>query len=227
MKRLLIFKEKIKMVRQIKLLVVGTTLFTLSGCANMPEFMKDEEVQGGVIGLSTCATGVYYWTGGNKIATAIAGSACGVIGAIGGKLLKERRKEYASAENFYDGEIAKAHQFNEEKVAYKKQLTADIRALETETQKIVSLQKKGKASKKVLDEQKRAIANKQAEVKTALKKMKDEFEFQNALYAEIQKKDPKAPRLADLQKEVKILQVAITEVDKQQSQLANLDDDFV
>ena len=205
--------------------VVTTAAFVFSGCPSMPEWTKDETVQGGVLGVAACG-GAAALLGGKKEIIVGAAALCGTLAAIGGDMLKKRRKQYASDEAFYNEEIDNAQQFNAEKMRYKTQLVAEIDQLRTETEKLVSLQKQGRASQQALTTQKIALKKKQEEVKEVVKEMTDELAFQNALYAEIEKQDPTDSRLANLETEVKTLQQAIAEVEKQQSQLADLDDNL-
>ena len=204
---------------------VAATTFILSGCANMPdmpEWTKSEALQGGALGAVACGVGAALF-GGSKKEIAGAAAICGAIGAIGGKLLKDRREKYSSAEAMYAGEIEKAQLFNAEKELYKTQLVADISHIEAETQKLVSLQKRGKANQQALKNQRIVLKKKQEEVSKVVKNMKDELEFQKALHAEIKKEKPKDSRLANLEKEVNKLHQTIAEVEKQGSQLADLD----
>ncbi len=207
-------------IRNVSLIVATT--FILSGCANMPQ----ESLGLGALRAVACGLGVALF-GGNGSDIAKAAAICGTIEIIGEQLLKNRREKYASAEEFYNGEIKEVQLFNTEKEHYKTQLVAEVHQLKVETQKMLSLQKNGQTDQQALKNQKIVLQKKQEEVDKVAKNMKDELKFQQALHAKIKKEKPKDSRLANLEKEVNKLNQTIAEVEKQRSQLASLDDDLV
>ncbi|MDM8565335.1 hypothetical protein QUF74_06740 [Candidatus Halobeggiatoa sp. HSG11] len=215
------------MLKQFLLVIMTASLLS---CANMPnsagDLAQNEALQGGLLGGLLCG-GAAKLAGLNREQIVIATAGCAGIGAIVGQQLRERRKKYASDEEFFDGEIKVAQQFNSDQVIYKDRLVAEVSELKAENQMLVELQNKKGVSGTKLSKHRTAIKSKQQKVKTETRKMKEELKFQEALYTKLKDAKNSSSRLANLKKEVSKLKQAIVAVENQQSQLAELDDNLI
>ncbi|HHB93259.1 MAG TPA: hypothetical protein ENK59_08630 [Thioploca sp.] len=215
------------MLKIQQVLLIMMAVFLLS-CTEMPTSMGDlaqnEALQGGAVGGLLCG-GAAKLAGLNREQIVVATAGCAGIGAIVGQQMRDRRKKYASEEEFFDGEIKEAQQFNSDQITYKNKLIAEVKKLKIENKRLVALQKKAKVSAEVLAKHRTVIIDKQKAVKIETRKMQEELKFQEALYAKIKATD-NSSRLAKFQKEVKKLKEAIVVVENQQSQLAELDDNL-
>ncbi len=207
------------------LLVMMT--FLLLSCANnsIGDGANNEALQGGLLGGLLCG-GAAKIAGLNREQIVIATAGCAGIGAIVGQQLRNRRKQYASDEDFFDGEIKVAKSFNSTQAIYKNRLIAEVNDLKVENQELLALRQPTKASEKLLAKHKSKIQDKQQKAKIETRKMQEELKFQEALYAKL-KESNDSSRFARLQLEVDKLKETIAAVENQQSQLADLDDNLI
>lgn len=216
------------MLKMQQVLLVMMTAFLLS-CANTPDSMGDmaqnEALQGGLLGGLLCGSAAKL-AGLNRKQIVIATAGCAGIGAVVGQQLRDRRKQYASDEEFFDGEIKAVQNFNSNQTVYKNRLIAEVNNLKVENQELLSLQQITRDSEQRLAEHKATIQDKQKSAKLETRKMQEELKFQEALYIKL-KETNDSSRFARLQLEVDKLKETIAAVENQQTQLAELDDNLI
>jgi len=216
------------MLKMQQVLLVMMTAFLLS-CANTPDSMGDmaqnEALQGGLLGGLLCGSAAKL-AGLNRKQIVIATAGCAGIGAVVGQQLRDRRKQYASDEEFFDGEIKAVQNFNSNQTVYKNRLIAEVNNLKVENQELLTLQQITRDSEQRLAEHKATIQDKQKSAKLETRKMQEELKFQEALYIKL-KETNDSSRFARLQLEVDKLKETIAAVENQQTQLAELDDNLI
>ena len=143
--------------------------------------------------------------------------------AVGNEIAK-RKQEYASTEDFLDGEIARVDEFNRTARAYNSRLRQDIARLDQEAQQLRSQFTEGRIQRDRLDgkrnELQRQIATSQ-ELEVALA---EELQIQQTiLEQEAPGRAQNDPYITRLEREVQLLEANLATLRDGSEQLARID----
>lgn len=197
-------------------------------CTNMPTSINDlaqnEALQGGVLGGLLCG-GAAKIAGLNREQIVIATAGCAGIGAVIGKQLQDRRKKYASDEDFFEGEIRAVQKFNFEQTAYKNQLVTEMKDLKNDNRRLVKLKNKNRISSSKFATHNAELKSKREQAETETRKMQEELKFQDALYIKLKEANGTSS-LNRLQKEINELKTTIAAIEEQRNQLVELENNL-
>jgi hypothetical protein len=157
------------------------------------------------------------------------GAAIGaVIGAGAGYLvgdeIAKRKQEYASTEDFLDGEIGRTQEFNSTASAYNQKLGLEIAALEKESGELRARYDQGRVDQRALAATRDDLQRRMDENRDLEETLAQELEVQTAILAQERNgRDANDPYLARLENEIKLLQKNLDTLREGSTQLARID----
>lgn len=208
-------------MKSVKLTAAALLVGGLAGCANMDDQSRTKAEGAGVGALIGGVVG--YAIGGDRGAIIGAAAGAGLGYAVGNEVAK-RKKEYASTEDFLDGEIARTQEFNSTALAYNQKLGKEIAALEKESQTLRASYDKGSAKKSALTAKRNDLQKRIADSKKLEDTLAREHEIQTAILDEQRQTRPVGdPYVTRLEKEVQGLQDNLDKLREGSTQLARID----
>lgn len=207
----------------------------LSGCASTPSdntkptASSDETrtkaegaAMGALVGGLLGAAIGYDNRGQAVLIGAVLGAGTGYL--VGNEIAK-RKGEYASEEEFLDGEIASAREFNQTAEAYNASLEQDIERLDRETLALRDQYDADRISHDRLEQERELVAKKIESSSKVLKDLGEEQEIKVAIYEEQKEKRPSDDAyVVQLEEELRLLKENIETLNQHSQQLARIDD---
>lgn len=222
-------------IRTHVLLMTVVLVLSLSGCASTPSSntkpaaTSDETrtktegaamgaLVGGLLGLAVGHD--------NRGQAALIGAALGAgTGYLVGNEIAKRKKQYVTEEEFLDGEITSAREFNQTAEKYNASLEQDIDRLDRETLALKAQYDADRISYSRLDEERELIAKKIESSSNVLKDLREEQEIKGAIYEEQKEKRPSDDTyVVQLEQELNLLKENIDTLNQHSQQLARIDD---
>lgn len=169
------------------LLILGIAVSSLTGCTTLSDSTRTKTeatavgagggaVIGGIIGAFLGDAGL----------GALFGTAAGAaIGYGYGSHVAKRKAEYAETEDWLDACIVSLDEKNKETMHYNTQLDQNIKDMDATITNLTNLYKNKEIEKAVLDEEKKKVVAKLAEVKKKLKQAKFELKNQQKVLDEM------------------------------------------
>ena len=156
---------------------------------------------------------------------ALIGAAVGAgAGYLVGNEIAKRKQEYASTEDFLDGEIGRTQEFNSTAVAYNRKLGREIAALEKESGVLRARYDKGRVDQRALAAKRDDLQTRMAENIKLEETLAQELEVQSGILAQERGgRDANDPYLARLENEVEQLQKNLDTLREGSTQLALID----
>lgn len=157
------------------------------------------------------------------------GAAIGAgAGYVVGNEIAKRKKQYASEEDFLDAEIQTAREFNRTASEYNNHLREEIAYLDNHSQQLKFRYDQGNASYQELNNEKRQVQERLAEIKASHKDLEAEYNIKVAVYEEqAQKRHRNDKYLVQLQREIVNLKANLDGLQKHSVQLARIDERLV
>ena len=222
-------------IRTHVLLVTVVVGLSLSGCAstpsngNQPEPASDQtrtKAEGAAVGALVGGLLGVAFGGDHRAEAAFIGAALGAgTGYIVGNEIAKRKKEYATEEEFLDGEIASAREFNQTAEKYNLSLEQDIERLDRETLALKAQYDADLISRGRMEEERAQITSKIESSNKVLEDLRKEQEIKVAIYEEQQQKRPADDAyVTQLQQELELLKENIDALNQHSQQLARIDD---
>ena len=222
-------------VRTYAVLMTVVLGLGLSGCAStpsngkQPEPVSDEtrtKTEGAAVGALVGGLLGVAFGGDHRAEAAFIGAALGAgTGYIVGNEIAKRKKEYATEEEFLDGEIASAREFNQTAEKYNLSLEQDVERLDRETLALKAQYDADRISRDQMEEERAQIATKIDSSNKVLEDLRKEQEIKVAIYEEQQQKRPSDDAyVTQLEQELELLKENIDTLNQHSEQLARIDD---
>lgn len=180
--------------------------------------------EGAAVGAAAGAL-LGYLIGGDGGAAALGALAGAGAGALVGNVVAERKAAYANEEEFLDGEIAKARQFNTAARSYNQKLATRVAELDRTASTLLAQYKAGSASKQTLESRRSAVQSDLTKAKEMEETLTEEYRVQVAILKdqrdELGTDDPKVKAL---ETEVTELRRNINDLHQDTVQLAEIDE---
>ncbi|TVR98142.1 MAG: glycine zipper 2TM domain-containing protein [Wenzhouxiangellaceae bacterium] len=203
------------------LMVVVITAALISACASMPDDQRTRAegtaagaVLGGLLGALI---------DGERGALIGAAVGAGAGYAVGNEVAK-RKAEYASTEDYLDGEAERVAEFNATTGQYNQRLAQQIKALEQEAEYLRTQIDAGTADEAVLQAQRATLREELDSAERLEAALAQELEVQNAILAEEREnRADEDPYIQRLESEVAELQNNLETLRTGSTQLARID----
>lgn len=193
-----------------------------SGCETLPD-QNRTQAEGAAVGA--VLGGLLGYAIGDSEGAAIGAALGAGAGYLVGDEIAKRKQQYASAEDFLDGEIQRTAEFNRTARQYNAQLRKDIVALDKESRTLQSRYQSGKASRADLAKKKQQLESKIAKHQQLEATLAKEQDINSAILAEErQNRGANDSYVKRLQKENNELQAQIETLRNDSVQLAAIDD---
>jgi len=219
-------------MRVLSLSAAGLAVaITLGGCqttTNQGTDISGDQTrtvtEGAAVGAGVGAL-VGYLIAGDAGAAALGALAGAGAGALIGNVVAERKAAYANEEEFLEGEIAKAQEFNTAARAYNRKLSQRVAALDRTASVLLAQHKAGTAEKETLEARRQTVKADLAKARQMEKALNAEYKVQVAVL-EDQKEEKGAddPQVKALETEVRELRRNINELHQDTVQLAEIDE---
>ncbi len=213
-------------MNEIKTLALVSALtVALGGCATN-EPMDDQtrtKVEGSAIGaLVGAAIGAAIdGRQGALVGAAIGGGA----GFLIGNEIAKRKAQYASEEDFLDGEIQYVAEYNRNAADYNAKLAAEVKRLEKTANRLAARYKQGKADKAALIAQRDEVRKQLEKSRQMLADLEQEYKLNQQVLEEQRKRAGAAdPDVKRLEREVAELKRNIEKLQRSTEQLARIDE---
>ena len=209
------------MFKHTRVIAAISLVTVLGGCANMND-TQVTQAQGAGAGAVLGAL-IGYAVGDEK--GALIGAAIGAgAGYVVGNEIAQRKQQYASTEDFLNGEIQRTAEFNRTARAYNNKTRSEISSLRRESERLQSRYAKGKADRSSLVAKRTELQTKLNQSKQLEATLQKEFDINQTILAEErQKRGEKDWYVQSLDKEVKALQRNIETLRQDSVQLAQID----
>lgn len=221
------------------LLPVVVLMLLLPACATSPEGEQSSDppvtdeartkAEGAAVGGVLGGLLGYVFGGKSKAKSVAVGAAIGAgVGYVVADEIAKRKKKYATEEQFLDGELQHATEFNATAREYNQQLKEEIAALEAQSLQLAAQYDAGKASRSELEEQKAGIQGKIEQSQRFYAELDKEYQIKLAIYEEEdQKRDPDDEYLLSLLDEISELKANLDELHTHSVQLASIDERLI
>jgi len=156
---------------------------------------------------------------------AAVGAALGAgAGFLVGNEIAKRKAQYASTEDYLNGEAARVAEFNATTRQYNARLEREISTLSTETEQLRARHAAGSAQRAQLDAQRTTVRAEIDRAKQLEQNLAREYEVQSAILAEERRNKPaNDPSILRLEREIAELQRNLETLRTSSSQLAQID----
>lgn len=203
------------------LIAAVISLGMISGCASMPD---DQRTRAEGAGAGAVIGGLLgYLIDGERGALIGAAVGAGAGYAVGNEIAK-RKAEYASTEDYLDGEADRVAEFNATTEQYNRRLAAQIAELELEAEQLRAQIDAGTADQTVLQARRTALREELKNAERLEASLVQELEIQNTILADERKDLPEDdPYIQRLEREVAELQRNLETLRTGSTQLAQID----
>jgi hypothetical protein len=166
-----------------------------------------------------------YLIGGDAGAAALGGLAGAGAGALLGNVVAERKAAYANEEEFLDGEIAKAREFNAAARSYNQKLSQRVADLDRTATTLMAQYRAGTANRATLETRRNAVRTDLAKAEDMQKTLEEEYKIQVAVLKD-QREEQGAddPQVKALETEIAELRRNINALHDESVQLAEIDE---
>ena len=202
------------------IVTTAVVVMLLGGCATTDEGRTKAEgagagaVIGGLLG---------YLVDGSRGAAVGAAIGAGAGFVVGNEIAK-RKQEYASTEDFLDGEIARVDEFNRTTTAYNASVRRDLVRLEHEAETLRAQYQAGGVRKEGLQAKRGELQQQLATSKKLEETLATELKVQEAILAEQRESRPaNDPYIVRLEREVRALEANLDTLREGSTQLARID----
>lgn len=203
------------------LIAAVISLGMISGCASMPD---DQRTRAEGAGAGAVIGGLLgYLIDGERGALIGAAVGAGAGYAVGNEIAK-RKAEYASTEDYLDGEADRVAEFNATTEQYNRRLAAQIAELELEADQLRAQIDAGTADQALLQARRTALQEELENAERLEAALVQELEIQNTILADERKDLPEDdPYIQRLEREVAELQRNLETLRTGSTQLAQID----
>jgi len=217
--------------------IASAIVVSLSGCASSPS--KDEgsgstttadetrtKQEGALVGAIVGGLLGTAISSGNRGKGALIGAVVGAgAGYVVGNEVAKRKRQYASEEDFLDGEIASAQELNETARQYNASLQEDIERLDGETRSLSAEYDAGRVAYGRLESERQSVQKRIETTDSVLQDLTKEHEIKVAIYEEqYKKRGADDAQVAQLEQEIGQLKENIDELNQHSQQLASIDE---
>lgn len=180
--------------------------------------------EGAAVGAAAGAL-LGYLIGGDAGAAAIGGLAGAGAGALLGNVVAERKAAYANEEEFLDGEISRAREFNQAARTYNQKLSQRVADLDRTANTLMAQVRAGTANNATLQSRRNAVRADLAKAEDMQKTLEEEYKIQMAVLKD-QREEQGAgdPKVKALEAEVAQLRQNINTLHQETVQLAEIDE---
>lgn len=214
-------------MRKLFMALLCLVLVTAPGCANIQNDATRTTTEGALTGMAVGAGlgalvgGLVTGSDGAIIGAAIGGALGGLAGTAVGKHIADKKKDYASREEWLDACITQARDVNEKTVAYNKQLKTEIADLDKQSTKLAADFKRKKVTTDTLVAENNAVQERKAQVDTTIAQLEDEVVNQKKVVADA--RSGQNSREADIiEKEIVRMEKQIALLRKDAEKLASI-----
>lgn len=214
-------------MRKLFMALLCLVLVTAPGCANIQNDGTRTTTEGALTGtvvgagLGAIVGGIVAGGDGAAIGAAIGGALGGLTGAAVGSHIADKKKEYASREDWLDACIVQARDVNEKTVAYNKQLKADIAALDKQSTKLAASFKRKKVTTDTLLAENKTVQERKKQVDATIAQLESEVVNQKKVVVDA--RSGQNTREADIiNKEIKRMEKQIAQLRKDAEKLASI-----
>ena len=206
--------------RLIVLLVL--VAMVLTGCVTGSDQGRTK-VEGTVLGAAVGGLAGYLI--GDGRGAAIGAAAGAGLGYLAGREVAKRKAQYATQEEFLDGEIARTAEHNQTMRAYNEKSRREVAGLQHEAETLRRAYDAGTEKQETLRARQAEVRKRLAESRQLEEDLEEELAIQTAIIQQEKRELPADdPRIAKLEKEVRELQANITALSESSTQLAQIDE---
>lgn len=199
----------------------------LAGCQTMgTQDGSNQATKEGAVGGAMIGALIGALIGG-KDGALIGAALGGAVGGVAGHEIDKRKKEYASTEAFYDGQLAQTKELNTALAENNQNLRKSINEDEAQIKTLVESFNSGKTDNTALAAKKSEIDQKVTNTATRITALNEELKIQQAVLTEINETDVAKENSGDgkyagpLATEIAMLENEIAELNEMQDAMAS------